>query len=189
MPLSNLVCSTTRPRRIYPRLHPSTLSCARPSQIQTTQTKSTYAPEWTHHCCHKPGTLHSSSFSPHLRALPARPLSDFSRTANTTSTLKAPFFSTAVKMQRPSTPYQDPKQQGPRAQQLASGTQQDLRKMLNHTVNKTGLHPGGVAYVFTTHLFPAPHDAIQGEELGRMANMYLSTAHTRNTLISVRPRL
>lgn len=53
-------------------------------------------------------------------------------------------------MHRPSTPYNDPKVQGPRAQQLASGAHSDLlRKMMNpaNTVNKTGLHPSGVAYV------------------------------------------
>lgn len=158
MPLSGLLCST-QPGRIYPRLHPSTLLFFRPSQIQTTHTNSTTcthlrptvrisnAPEWTRHYCHKPVTLQSSSFSPHLRAPSARLLSGFSRPANTTSTHEAPFFSSAFKMHRPSTPYQDPKVQGPRAQQLAAGTQQDLRKMLNHTVNKTALHPGGVAYV------------------------------------------
>lgn len=55
-------------------------------------------------------------------------------------------------MHRPSTPYNDPKVQGPRAQQLASGAHSDLlRKMMNpaNTVNKTGLHPSGVAYVST----------------------------------------
>lgn len=79
-----------------------------------------------------------------------RSLSDTSRSLPTTSTAVCP-LRTLVTMQRPSTPYNDPKVQGPRAQQLASGHNAGLlRKMMNqtNTVNKTGLHPSGVAYVF-----------------------------------------
>lgn len=47
---------------------------------------------------------------------------------------------------RPSSPYANPSVQGPKHQILSSGIHQDLRKtMFSHTVNKTGLHPGGVA--------------------------------------------
>lgn len=78
-----------------------------------------------------------------------RLLSETSRRPSSTRTPKSP--KPFLKMHRPSTPYNDPKVQGPRAQQLASGAHSDLlRKMMNpaNTVNKTGLHPSGVAYVF-----------------------------------------
>lgn len=65
-----------------------------------------------------------------------------SRDSQTTRTMKDPI------QNRPSSPYANPSVQGPKHQILSSGTQQDLRKtMLSHTVNRTGLHPGGVAYV------------------------------------------
>lgn len=85
-----------------------------------------------------------NSSRPHSR-LP----SETSRDLSATRTPESP--TQKIAMQRPSTPYNDPKVQGPRAQQLASGTHSDLlRKMMNppNTVNKTGLHPSGVAYVF-----------------------------------------
>lgn len=77
-----------------------------------------------------------------------RLLSETSRRPSTTRIPKSP--KQFLTMHRPSTPYNDPKVQGPRAQQLASGAHSDLlRKMMNpaNTVNKTGLHPSGVAYV------------------------------------------
>lgn len=77
-----------------------------------------------------------------------------SREPSTTRTPRVPSQNLPM-MQRPSTPYNDPKVQGPRAQQLAAGGQSNLfRKMMNpvNTVNKTGLHPSGVAYV----PFPLP---------------------------------
>lgn len=46
---------------------------------------------------------------------------------------------------RTASPYTDPSVKGPRSQILASGSSpQNLRKMIANTVNKTGLHPGGV---------------------------------------------
>lgn len=88
-------------------------------------------------------------------------------------------------MQRPSTPYNDPNVQGPQAQRLARGKVQDLRKMMNQTtVNKTALHPGGVAYV----PFTSPNSSL-GEVLFRRAtaDMCLFAVLTlRITLSSVR---
>ncbi|KAI3535921.1 phosphoenolpyruvate carboxykinase [Colletotrichum costaricense] len=48
-------------------------------------------------------------------------------------------------VQRTASPYTDPKVKGPKSQILAEGTQADLRKMIASNVNKTPLHPGGVA--------------------------------------------
>jgi hypothetical protein len=46
---------------------------------------------------------------------------------------------------RTASPYTDPTVKGPRSQQLHSGQQSSRsRNMLVNTVNKTGLHPGGV---------------------------------------------
>ena len=50
---------------------------------------------------------------------------------------------------RPMTPTPDPSHLGPRSKQLASGNlnyhSTSLRTMVSNTVNKTALHPGGVA--------------------------------------------
>ncbi|KAK7456897.1 phosphoenolpyruvate carboxykinase [Colletotrichum acutatum] len=54
-------------------------------------------------------------------------------------------------VQRTASPYTDPKVKGPKSQILAEGTQADLRKtnmapsVIASNVNKTPLHPGGVA--------------------------------------------
>lgn len=142
--LSSGLTRSTSPVDLYPRLRLSTLSL--PGTFQTNSLlKSNAAPEWTRHFHKHPAactTLHTTNSSPFL----SRPLSDPSQGRNTTRTPKIP-HQVAI-MQRPSTPYNDPKVQGPRAQQLASGNLSDLRKMMNqNTVNKTGLHPGGVQCV------------------------------------------
>lgn len=58
------------------------------------------------------------------------------RLLDTLLTMKDPVFRTA-------SPYTDPSVTNPKSLILTSGT--DLRKMISHTVNKTALHPGGVA--------------------------------------------
>lgn len=143
--LSSGLTRSTSPIDLYPRLRLRwTLSLAGTFQANSLL-KSNAAPEWTRHFHKHPAactTLHTINSSPSL----SRPLSDSSRDRNTTRIPKVP-CQIAI-MQRPSTPYNDPKVQGPRAQQLASGNHSDLRKMMNqNTVNKTGLHPGGVQYV------------------------------------------
>lgn len=101
-------------------------------------------------------TLRSTNSSSLWSRFPSSP----SQRPNPTSTSKAPFD--FGKMQRPATPYNDPKVQGPRAQILASGNRTDLLKMMQqNTVNKTGLHPGGVQYVSP---LPAVHSALNSVE-------------------------
>lgn len=135
---------------LYSRLRLSTLSLSGTSLIRSTSVLNpTNAPERTRHFpvqYHKhPApytTLRSTKSSSPLSRFP----SSLSHRSNPTSISKAPFDSS--KMQRPATPYNDPKVQGPRAQILASGNRADLLKMMQqNTVNKTGLHPGGVQYV------------------------------------------
>lgn len=152
---SGLLCSTLCVD-IYPRLRLGTLSLSGPSQIISVL-KPTNAPERTqpfpvHHRNHKHPprpppytTLRRTNSSPIWSRFSSGPSRRPKPTS--TSTAEAPFAFTS-KMQRPATPYNDPKVQGPRAQILASGNHSDLRKMMNNTtVNKTGLHPSGVQYV------------------------------------------
>ncbi|KFY04585.1 hypothetical protein O988_00676 [Pseudogymnoascus sp. VKM F-3808] len=68
---------------------------------------------------------------------------------------------------RPMTPTPDPSHLGPRSKQLASGNlnyhSTSLRTMVSNTVNKTALHPGGVAPSFE-------HTELE-EELHEKANL------------------
>lgn len=121
-------------------------------------------------CSQKPIVHPRGAVSPLHLSKPTRrhnrALSETSRLLATTRTSRFPFHTT-VKMHRPSTPYTDPQVQGPRAQQLASGSNAGLLRsmMMNpaNTVNKTGLHPSGVAYVpcptLPTRCCPRPRAA------------------------------
>lgn len=103
-------------------------------------------------------TLRGTNSSPRLTRFPSGP----SRHSNPTSITKTPLDPRFVKMQRPATPYNDPKVQGPRAQILASGKNSDLLKMMQqNTVNKTGLHPSGVQYVASFGLPRIKMDAVR----------------------------
>lgn len=165
MASSVLLCSTL-PVDIYPRLRLGTLSLSRPSLIISVL-KPANAPERTrpfpvHHHKHPPRphspprpspytTLRRTNSSPICSRFSSGPSRDPKPTS--TSTAEAPSALTS-NMQRPATPYNDPKVQGPSAKILASGNHSDLRKMMNHTtVNKTGLHPSGVQYVSPLGLF------------------------------------
>lgn len=147
MPLLGRQCST-QPVHLYSRLQAlSRLGSVLPQQGLNRAAYSSRKPiaKWvcrSHHLAAHP-TLHNAkrSFSApsHTSSSP-----DISRDSQTTRTMKDPIHN------RPASPYANPSVQGPKHQILSSGTQQDLRKtMLSHTVNKTGLHPGGVAYVFS----------------------------------------
>lgn len=145
-----LICSIV-PVYIYPRhpLRTLSLSGTTPYILSSFQNPIASPPKCIRHF-HKHPAEHPPLPFPHHSRLHRRLLSGTSRKQNTTRTPASPGPKTRFTMQRPSTPYNDPKVQGPRAQQLAAGGHSDLlRKMMNpvNTVNKTGLHPSGVAYV------------------------------------------
>lgn len=140
--------SSTQPVHLYPRLR--TLSRLgsfqhRPGPIRAAYSSSKPIVKWAfrlnNHLAVSP-TLHHANYS---ISAPSRNTAspEISRHSQTTRTMKDPI------QNRPASPYANPSVQGPKHQILSSGTQHDLRKtaMLSHTVNRTGLHPGGVAYV------------------------------------------
>lgn len=152
---SSLLFSSTQPVHLYARLRAlSHLGTAPhlPGPIRAACSSSKPIVKWAS-CFHKHpaafSTLHHSNSS--TSALSTNNLSpDSSRDSQTTRTMKDPI------QNRPASPYANPSVQGPKHQILSSGNQQDLRKtMLSHTVNKTALHPGGVAYV-PIHPFSHP---------------------------------
>lgn len=145
--LSSVLFSSTQHVHLYPRLRALLRQGAGQPQtgpIYAVSSSSTPTVKWTRHFHKHPtacSTLHHAYPSSSAPSSNTR-LPDSSRNPNTTRTMKDPINN------RPASPYVNPQVQGPKHQILSSGTQQDLRKtMLTHTVNKTGLHPGGVQYV------------------------------------------
>lgn len=156
MPLTTLNRSIV-PFYLYPRHPPRALYQPEAGQPIRTPSAKPIVPiaKWIRHFHkHRPTVLPLQLPEPNHRNTRGhnRFLSDTSRDLRTTSTAACPPQPDHT-MQRPSTPYSDPKVQGPKAQQLASGSAL-LRKMMNqaNTVNKTGLHPSGVAYVLLPFL-------------------------------------
>lgn len=144
---SSVLLSSTQPVHLYPRrraLCQLWTFQLRPGPIRAASSSSKPIVKWIlcpHNRLAAFSTLHHTNYS---TSAPSRKTAspDSSRDSQTTRTMKDPI------QNRPASPYANPSVQGPRHQILSSGTQQDLRKtMLSHTVNKTGLHPGGVAYV------------------------------------------
>lgn len=141
---SSVLFSSTQPVHLYSRLRALSQLGPLPGHTRAALSSSKPIVKWAFRLSNRLvayPTLHHANYS---ISAPSRNIAspENSRDSQTTRTMKDPI------QNRPSSPYANPSVQGPKHQILSSGTQQDLRKtMLSHTVNRTGLHPGGVAYV------------------------------------------
>lgn len=152
---SSLLFSSTQPVHLYPRLR--ALFRLRTIQHRLGPIRAAYSSskpivKWAFRLNNRlavSSTLHRANYS---ISAPSRNTAspEISRHSQTTRTMKDPI------QNRPASPYANPSVQGPKHQILSSGAQHDLRKiaMLSQTVNRTALHPGGVAYV-TSILTPS----------------------------------